>query len=107
MPRQMSDPVYRRAQWECRYDLHISPINKLVDELRNVPDRGWAPYVAPIYGGIHARMLSLSRDPGPMTRDGSGSGFLSCENDDPSAERKSQFLTAARIQPTQVVAWNV
>jgi hypothetical protein len=66
-----------------------------VDELRS-EGRGWAPYVAPIYGGVNARLLSVLRDPGPMTDPTArGSGFLCLENDDPAAERFATLL--ARI----------
>jgi hypothetical protein len=39
--------------------------------------------------------LSISRDPGPKAGGIKGSGFLSIENDDPSAERMGQFLREA------------
>jgi hypothetical protein len=81
----MADPVFRNEQWQRRFDTHIEPINLLVDELR-ISERGWLPYVAPMYGGVNARLLSVLRDPGPKTRSEDGSGFLSMENDDPTAE---------------------
>lgn len=30
----MRYPEFRRAQWERRYDAHIAPIDRYVDELR-------------------------------------------------------------------------
>ena len=68
---------------------HVAPINALVDDLRQW-GRGWVPYVAPIYGGVNAQMLSVLRDPGPMTDSaGKGSGFLCLENDDAAASAPS------------------
>ena len=59
MARRMRDLVFREAQWTHRYDAHITPINRLVDVLRGA-ERGSVPYVAPMYGGINARLLSVS-----------------------------------------------
>lgn len=106
MARRMADRIYRDDQWRHRYDDHIAPINHLVDDLRQDFLRGWAPYVAPIYGGIHARLLSLLRDPGPKTRQGEGSGFLSMENDDPTAEMINAYFTEAGISANEVIPWN-
>lgn len=83
----MRDPRFREAQTGGIRLPHVAPINDLVDDLRT-EGRGWVPYVAPMYGGVDAEMLSVFRDPGPMTNDlsGRGSGFLCLENDDPAAE---------------------
>ena len=70
MARRMADEGFRQIQWDTRYDPHIEPVNRYVDLLRQDAERGWAPYVAPLYGGIRARLLSVSRDPGPKTVDG-------------------------------------
>jgi hypothetical protein len=51
-----------------------------------------------------------SRSPPEWTRPKAGgtkgSGFLSIENDDPSAERMGQFLDEAGIDYAEVVPWN-
>jgi hypothetical protein len=52
----MLDPVFRRSRLDGRLP-HVAPVNALADELR-----GWVPYVAPLYGGVEARMLSVLRD---------------------------------------------
>lgn len=57
----MPDAAFRDAEWRHRYDVHIEPINRLVDTLQ--AGRGWLPYVAPMYGGTDARLLNLFRDP--------------------------------------------
>lgn len=102
----MADPAYRDQQYSRRYDEHIAPINRLVDELR-VSGGAWLPYVAPIYGGVTARLLSLLRDPGPMTQLESGSGFLSMENDDATAQATNHYFAEAGISATDIVPWNV
>lgn len=86
---------------------HIAPINALVDDILDPAAGLWAPYVAPMYGGINARLLSVLRDPGPKTNvDHGGSGFLCMENDDATAERISGLFTDALIGAGDVVPWN-
>lgn len=102
----MAEPAFREAQWLHRYDDHIAPVNRLVDELRQ-SDLGWLPYVAPMYGGVRARLLSLLRDPGPKTQEAGGSGFLSMENDDATAEAISRYFAEADIGAEDIVPWNV
>jgi hypothetical protein len=102
----MRDPAFRRSQEEGIRLPNVAPINALVDELRE-QGRGWVPYVAPIYGGVDAEMLSVLRDPGTMTdSSGKGSGFLCLENDDAAAELFATLLAEARISPAQTTPWN-
>ena len=104
--RRMRDPLFRRSQEEGLRLPHIAPINALVDELRK-EGRGWVPYVAPLYGGIEAEMLSVLRDPGPKTNlENDGSGFLCLENDDPAAELLATLLAEAGIDPVKMTPWN-
>jgi hypothetical protein len=102
MSRQMANAEYRQHQWEHRYDDHIAPINHFVDEI-NEPEGLVAPYVAPIYGGVKARMLSVLRDPGRMANQ---SGFLSIENNDATAETMYGLLAEAEIKVPDMVPWN-
>jgi hypothetical protein len=84
----MRDPQFRQQQFDDLRAPHIAPVNALVDELTDPAGRGWVPYVAPVYGGVDARVLCIQRDPGPKTHSGlGGSGFLCLENDDATAER--------------------
>lgn len=106
MARKMSDPAYRILQIEQRMNPHVAPINKLVATLQNRDDRGWAPEVAPVHGGINARILSVLRDPGRKTRVDGGSGFLCIENDDPTAEAQCKLFAAHGISPEAVLPWN-
>lgn len=106
MPRQMRDPAFREDQWVRRYEPHVEPLNRLIDELGERDDAGHPPYIAAMYWGNEAPVLSLLRDPGPMAGGPKGSGFLCVENDDPSAERLWHFLAEAGIDPRDVVPWN-
>lgn len=106
MARRMAEAAYRQTQDRDRYAAHVQPINELVDELRDLDGRGWMPYVAPSHGGIEAPMLSVLRDPGPKTLDGSGSGYLCIENDDATAEQQCAAFAAVGIGLGDVTPWN-
>jgi len=64
------------------------------------------PYIAPMYGGTDARVLSLLAAPGPGTKSHTGSGMLCIENDDASAERMAELLADARIPVAELLPWN-
>ena len=103
--RKMKDAKFQKHQWECRYNSHTAPVNQLVDMLK-LKHLGRIPYVDPLYGGIHAKVLFLFQDPGSKTDDRNGSGFLSAENDDPSAQLFAQCLDEAKLNFNQVITWN-
>ena len=100
----MQDPRYRADQWANRYAPHVAPVNRLVDALGG-PD-GTPPYIAPMYRGVDARLLAVLRDPGPKAGGAKGSGFLSVENDDQTAERQCKFFKEAGLDATDVLPWN-
>ena len=104
MTRRMKEPAYLAEQVKHRFDQHIKPINDYVDEI-STPDL-WVPYVAPIHGGINARVLSVLRDPGPATRKDKGSGFISIENDDPTAERQCARFASVGVSACDILPWN-
>ncbi|MBT2441789.1 uracil-DNA glycosylase [Streptomyces sp. ISL-36] len=102
----MAEEGFRRAQERDRYAPHVRLVNEMVDDLRGHDGRGWMPYVAPWHGGVDARVLSVLRDPGPATQDGTGSGFLCMENDDPTAARQCQAFGDAGIGAGDITPWN-
>lgn len=102
----MSNARYRAEQWADRYAPHVEPINRLVDELGSTGDGPTPPYVAPMYRGVAAPILAVLRDPGPKAGGAQGSGFLSVENDDQTAERQCAFFSDAGIAAADVVPWN-
>jgi hypothetical protein len=99
----MADPLFRADQWNRRYERHVAPINEYVDSISTPL---WLPYVAPLHGGIEAQVLTVLRDPGPGAGQTRGSGFLSIENDDPTAERQGHLLAEVGINPRHVLPWN-
>lgn len=105
--RQARSAEFCRIQWEQRFAPDVEPINHLVDALIVERPGAWMPYVAPYHGGIDAEILLLYQDPGPMTvAANGGSGFIGCENDDPTAELLARCLDGAEVSQRQVVPWN-
>jgi hypothetical protein len=103
----MRDPQYRQQQWDGRRAPHVAPVNALADRLAAASGQVAVPYVAPVSGGVDARVLFVARDPGPKMQAGlAGSGFLSLENDDASAERFAALLDAAGIAVADTLPWN-
>ena len=86
---------------------HIAPLTNYVEELRQAR-AGDVPYFDPLDGGVAAKLLFLFEKPGPMTsaRRG-GSGFISRDNDDPTAEATFRFMAQAGIRRDITVIWNV
>ena len=107
MTRLMRNPDFRAGQREGLYKPHIAPVNQLVDQLQT-EGRGWLPHVAPVHGGVAARLLWLLRDPGPAVADPErvGKGFLCVANDDPTAERLCELLGRGRIPVEATLPWN-
>jgi hypothetical protein len=71
---------------------------------REVPD------FDPLDGGVHARVLFLLEKPGPMTAESGiriGSGFISRDNDDPTADAIFNFMRQAAIPRDVTAIWNV
>jgi hypothetical protein len=69
--------------------------------------RGEVPEFDPLDGGSTAQLLFLFEKPGPMTDGQSGSGFISRNNDDPTAEATFRFMQSAGIPRKITVIWNV
>jgi uracil-DNA glycosylase len=85
---------------------HIAPLTMYAAKLR---ERGSVevPEFDPFDGGVEAQVLFLFEKPGPMTASDGGSGFISRNNDDPSAEATFDFMQRAGIPRKLTVTWNV
>jgi hypothetical protein len=106
----MRDPAFKAEQFAGVHLPHVTEVNQLIESLRE-PElssggRGWVPYVAPIHGGTEARILSILRDPGPMTHESKGSGMLCVENDDDSAALQCELLASVELTPADLTPWN-
>lgn len=74
--------------------------------------RGEVPDFDPMDGGESAKALFLFEKPGPMTsvdRGGVriGSGFISRDNDDPTAEITFRFMQEAGLDRSITTVWNM
>jgi hypothetical protein len=85
---------------------HIGRLTEYVAELRK-RDLGEVPHFDPLDGGINARALFLLEKPGPMAVEAGGSGFISRNNDDRTAEAIFNFMQQAGIPRKLTVIWNV
>ena len=107
MTRRMADDVFRTSQEDTAETApHMAPINAFVAAISEPDPEGFVPRIAPHHGGTDARVLSVLRDPGPATQVGVGSGFLSIENDDPTAERQAVLFAEHGIRDRDVLPWN-
>jgi uracil-DNA glycosylase len=85
---------------------HMKPLTSFASKLRQ---RGSVevPKFAPLDGGINAQILFLFEKPGPMTAEAGGSGFISRNNDDLTAEATFKFMEQAGIPRELTITWNV
>jgi hypothetical protein len=111
-PRALrSSEMVRLRRQQLLHAPHMGPLVQYVERLR--ADSDWeVPDFDPVDGGTNAKILFLAEKPGPMTsleRPGTraGSGFISLDNDDPTAEAGFRFLAEAGIPRSCIVKWNV
>lgn len=105
-PRSMRDPAVRERRRTMLALPHMAPLVAYAEDLRR-SGKGEVPHFDPLDGGVEAKVLFLFEKPGPMTTDGAGSGFISQNNDDPTAEATYRFRRQAGIARKLTVAWNV
>jgi hypothetical protein len=118
-PRSMRNMDVRAGRIAKLGAPHMIDLTKFAKELREhlpawkVPHSEWeVPDFDPCDGGINARALFLLEKPGPMTAPkGSGkregSGFISRDNDDPTAEAIFHFMRQSKIPREHAILWNV
>ncbi len=107
VPRALRGPDARSLRRRLLEAPHMRPLNEYVAGLRKRPGVE-VPDFDPLDGGVDACILFLFEKPGRMTvDDGRGSGFISRDNDDPTAEHTFRFMRKARIPRKRTVTWNV
>ena len=109
-PRTLRSPEALADRRRMLADPHIAPLVRYVDALRARHPTWEFQDFDPLDGGIHADMLFLLEKPGPMTsrkHKRPGSGFISRNNDDPTAEALFNFMHEAGIPRQRSVLWNV
>jgi len=111
-PRSMRDAGVRRRRRAMLTLPHVAKLTAYAAELR-LRGSGEVPEFDPLDGGVDALVLFLLEKPGPMTADGSnfsgrsGSGFISRNNDDPTAAAAIAFMQKAGIPRKLTISWNV
>ena len=91
---------------------HMLPLHKYVGELQKKPGV-IVPRFDPLDGGVEAEILFLFEKPGPKTavveypEIGRRIGFISRNNDDPTAEATHFFMEQAEISREKTITWNV
>jgi hypothetical protein len=109
-PRSMRDAGVRERRRAMLGLPHMIALTSFAEKLRRpglqVPD------FDPCDGGVEARVLFLLQKPGRMaTKAGSGkrpgSGFISRDNDDSTAEATFKFMRKAKIPRERTILWNV
>jgi hypothetical protein len=97
--------VFRR---EMRREAHMVPLAEFVAKLRRTHPEWEFPDFDPLDGGTYADILFLFEKPGPMTSArGKGSGFISRDNDDRTAEHTFDFMKKAKLPRNRTIIWNV
>lgn len=110
-PRGLRNAAFRTARRAALAQPHMAPLAAFAERLR-ADGRGQVPDFDPADGGTAARLLFLLEKPGPMTVPAGrgrrpGSGFVSRDNDDPTAEAAHGFFRQAQLDRADVVVWNV
>jgi hypothetical protein len=109
-PRSMRDPAVREQRRDMLGLPHMIELASYAKRLRRPGVK--VPDFDPLDGGVEARVLFLFEKPGPMTAEAgnglrSGSGFISRDNDDPTAEATFNFMRQADIPRELTILWNV
>ncbi|MCB4344858.1 uracil-DNA glycosylase [Burkholderia vietnamiensis] len=109
-PRTLRFPEAIAHRRELLAGPHIAPLARYVEGLRaKHPDWQFQDF-DPLDGGIEADLLCLLEKPGPMTSTTGkrkGSGFISRNNNDPTAQAVFEFMIEADIARKRTVLWNV
>jgi hypothetical protein len=105
-PRSMRDPNVRERRLAMLHEPQIATLSAYAHQLRS-RGIGEVPDFDPLDGGVDAQVLFLLEKPGPMTAADGGSGFISRNNNDASAEATFLFMQSAGIPRKLTVTWNV
>jgi hypothetical protein len=107
-PRSLRSSAAVAARKGLLHQPHMGPLAQFVANLRcGHPDCEF-PDFDPLDGGVAAEILFLFEKPGAMTSgEKQGSGFISRNNDDPTAEATFYFMKKAEVPRSFTVTWNI
>lgn len=107
-PRSNRDPGEIERKLSLLHLPHVAPLTAYVDQLRVSHPEALVPYFDPTEAGVEATILGLFEAPGPKAAPPVGSGFVSADNNDQTAQNVWTLLQAAEVDRcTEYVAWNV
>lgn len=86
---------------------HIQPLTQLVREINRARRARVTPWFDPDSGGVNSLVLFLLECPGRMASTHLGSGFISADNDDPTAANFFTLREQAGLDRAVVVNWNI
>lgn len=85
----------------------VQPLRQWAANLKVRPETAYLPDFDPAEAGAEARVLIVAEAPGPKTNPlNNGSGFISVDNDDPSAEDLWRLRNEAGLH-YGVLLWNI
>ena len=102
-PRRLADQaeVRRRLGPEQLFAPHVARLNRIVEELRQLPGDGTTvSWFDPGGAGIHGRLLVLARDPSRVAHN--GTGLISPDNPDHTADNMSWLRDEAGLEPGEL-----
>lgn len=107
-PRTNREPAEIERKISLLHTPHVAPLTEFVERLRASKPEAAVPYFDPTEAGIAARVLLLLEAPGRRSALEGGSGFVSPDNDDQTAQNMWHLLRDAGIdRGRDVVTWNV
>ena len=108
-PRSLQYEDVRKRRRDMLEDAHIAPLTRYVEQLSLRPGVE-VPCFDPLDGGINAKILFLLEKPSmtDASRSGAkvGSGFISRNNNDDTAEATWNFMYQIALPRKQTVIWN-
>ncbi len=108
-PRLFRNPNEVEQREAEIFSNNVAPLNTWVSELKiRLGSDAIVPWFDPQDGGCEAQILWLLEAPGPKaTRERGGSGFVSCNNNDGTAQNTWETREEAGVSRKLVVHWNV
>ncbi len=105
-PRSLRDPAEIARRRAMLHLPHVAPLASFVEGLRIERPNLQFPDFDPLDGGVAADTLFLLEKPGPTTCAPGGSGFVSRDNDNQTAEAIFRFMREAAVPRTRAALWN-
>ncbi|MEL7658767.1 MAG: uracil-DNA glycosylase [Bacillota bacterium] len=97
--------VDRRKRPNQLFVTHVSILNKFVQEKKELLHNESIPWFDPAGAGINARVLFLLQDPSDTAS--AGTGFISPDNPDRTADNTTVFRNNANLLSQELIHWNI